>query len=460
MSKENFNKLIVLGLDGGTFDVLDPLIEKGIMPNLEHIIENGVSSTMMSTFPPLTGPAWVSMATGKNPGKTGITDFINIVQGPTDKKFVSSEDYRVNGAFWDILNDHGYKTYLIGYPMLYPYYEINGVIVSGWGVSDDGKLAYPPEIENRIEEISEGYINHVPWRTKKEYRDDKKILIDDLSTMIKKQKKVVKDLINDEWDLFMYVCSASDFIQHALWDEIKDKDSLNHERVLDLWSEIDDIIGILMDKEENIFLVSDHGFGPLKNKFLPSKWLKENGYLVTGKKNNCVELASTIPSNIDLDNSAAFSHSTGIHGEIHVCIDEGKRKIIKKIKKEMKEYSEMKDFKLNIYEKNELYEGCRLDEIADILFNVDDYKCNISSSSLDGEIYEKNYKFKIRSGNHREQGIFCAYGPDIKSNEKLDDVKIYDFAPTLVHFYDIPVPDDMDGHVLEDIFDKDSEIEK
>ena len=54
--------------------------------------------------------------------------------------------------------------------------------------------------------------------------------------------------------------------------------------------------------------------------------------------------------------------------------------------------------------------------------------------------------------------LFFAYGPDIKqSGQKLPDLKIYDIAPTILHMFGLPVPSDMDGRVLTEIFKKDGE---
>ena len=262
-------KMIVLGIDGATFDLLNPLMERGIMPNLLKFTQNGVSASMNSTFPPITGPAWLSMATGKNPGKTGVTDFINVGKKITETSIVNSRDIRINDPFWDIMNKHGLKTYLIGYPMLYPYYDIDGVIVGGWGIPEGCEIAHPKEIIDRINRVSSEYVNYVPWRTKQEYKSNKELLIDDLASMLKKQIEVVKDLLKDEWDFFIYVCSVSDFLQHAFWDDLQNNKSPYHQSTLDIWRDIDHLIGVLMEQQTNIFIVSDHGFGPLRNKFLP-----------------------------------------------------------------------------------------------------------------------------------------------------------------------------------------------
>ena len=52
------NRVFVLGLDGGTFRVINRFIKEGIMPNIGRILENGVSGNVKSTYPPLTPPVW------------------------------------------------------------------------------------------------------------------------------------------------------------------------------------------------------------------------------------------------------------------------------------------------------------------------------------------------------------------------------------------------------------------
>jgi len=68
-------KLVIIGIDGGTYSIIDPLIEKGALPNLRRLIKSGVKGILKSTYPPLTAPAWVSFMTGENPGKHGFFDF-------------------------------------------------------------------------------------------------------------------------------------------------------------------------------------------------------------------------------------------------------------------------------------------------------------------------------------------------------------------------------------------------
>ena len=70
------NKLLVIGLDGVPYDLIMPWIESGELPTLKKIKKKGVHGILKSVVPPLSGAAWVSMASGKNPGEHGILSFL------------------------------------------------------------------------------------------------------------------------------------------------------------------------------------------------------------------------------------------------------------------------------------------------------------------------------------------------------------------------------------------------
>ena len=63
------NRVLAIGLDGATMDLIRPWAAEGELPALERLMSEGVSGELDSTLPPVTSPAWPSFATGKNPGK-------------------------------------------------------------------------------------------------------------------------------------------------------------------------------------------------------------------------------------------------------------------------------------------------------------------------------------------------------------------------------------------------------
>ncbi|MBV9732507.1 MAG: alkaline phosphatase family protein, partial [Verrucomicrobia bacterium] len=64
-------KILIIGLDSATWDLLGPWSAGGLLPNLSRLVSSGVSGGLESAIPPLTPPAWTSFMTGKNPGKHG-----------------------------------------------------------------------------------------------------------------------------------------------------------------------------------------------------------------------------------------------------------------------------------------------------------------------------------------------------------------------------------------------------
>jgi predicted AlkP superfamily phosphohydrolase/phosphomutase len=112
-------KILIIGFDGATWDLLNKMIRKGFMPTLGSLINKGVHGELESTIPPVTGPAWSTFSTGKNPGKHGIFDFIKVQDSLTDIKTMSSKDLK-EITFYEILNNYGLSNILINLPGSYP----------------------------------------------------------------------------------------------------------------------------------------------------------------------------------------------------------------------------------------------------------------------------------------------------------------------------------------------------
>ena len=68
-------KVVVIGLDGATFDLLMPWIRAGELPVLRRLMDHSLYGYLISALPALTPVAWSSFMTGMNPGKHGILGF-------------------------------------------------------------------------------------------------------------------------------------------------------------------------------------------------------------------------------------------------------------------------------------------------------------------------------------------------------------------------------------------------
>jgi len=128
-------KLLVIGLDGATFDVILPLIGKNELKTLKKIMDDGVYGELRSAIPPISGPAWASFMTGLSPGSHGIFGFVDYnpqrYDGFIRGSLVTSGSL-AGSTFFDVLDSSGYKIGAITVPMTYPPWVINGVMISGY----------------------------------------------------------------------------------------------------------------------------------------------------------------------------------------------------------------------------------------------------------------------------------------------------------------------------------------
>ena len=145
------NKLLVIGLDGASFNVLDALIEKGRLPNLASLVRDGARANLETTFPPITAVAWSSFMTGKNPGKHGIFEFKRKGGGSTRELAVNAS-FRDGPAIWDLLGAAGKRVIVHNFPCTYPPADVNGLMIADF-MTPRGKrdFTYPASLLGEIE---------------------------------------------------------------------------------------------------------------------------------------------------------------------------------------------------------------------------------------------------------------------------------------------------------------------
>ncbi len=121
-------KVLLVGLDGADWKIADPLMAAGRMPNLLGLVKNGVSSNLLSITPMLSPVIWTSIATGVEPPRHGILDFLApSATGASEP--VTSRSRRVP-ALWEILSDAGARVGVTGWWATWPADPINGYMVT------------------------------------------------------------------------------------------------------------------------------------------------------------------------------------------------------------------------------------------------------------------------------------------------------------------------------------------
>src|SRR4030067_881154 len=110
-NKEGSKKVFVIGLDGGTFDLVGPWVREGHLPNFKRLLEEGLSRDLSVELPPGTVPNWPSFMTGKNAGKHGVIHWFTRVKDFSKWTIVNSHSIKEK-TLWEIVASHKKKKFL------------------------------------------------------------------------------------------------------------------------------------------------------------------------------------------------------------------------------------------------------------------------------------------------------------------------------------------------------------
>jgi predicted AlkP superfamily phosphohydrolase/phosphomutase len=286
-------KLLVLGLDGVTWDILDPLLSEGVLPNLARLRGKGASGMLSSVFPPLSPVAWTCVMTGKNSGKHGVFEFLEYGPDPLKTRVNSSRSIQAD-LVWEIAARHGKKTVAGGVPMSYPPRPAQGFpgfflgdFLSPENASD---FTSDPALFAELERAVGPYR---PWSTAIHDGGNEARVIDDLTAFLDQHLKAVLFLMERcDWDLFIFDLMATDRLGHELWHvwDLTHRSALGREkelktlrpRLIEFWKTLDWGVGAIEAKlpgGASLLLMSDHGFGPIEWYVNFNVWLLEAGLI-------------------------------------------------------------------------------------------------------------------------------------------------------------------------------------
>ncbi|MBU1086300.1 MAG: alkaline phosphatase family protein [Candidatus Omnitrophica bacterium] len=137
------NKVIILGIDALSPDIIESMIQQGKLPNFFRLKQQGSFKRLATTNPVQSPVAWAAFATGKNPGKNGLFDFI--VRDPETYQLNLSLSKNKNGlpqrvlktkCFWQFAGEDKIPAVILSCPDTFPPDKIYGRMLSGMGVPD------------------------------------------------------------------------------------------------------------------------------------------------------------------------------------------------------------------------------------------------------------------------------------------------------------------------------------
>jgi predicted AlkP superfamily phosphohydrolase/phosphomutase len=472
-------KTTIIGLDGCELDIILELSEKGKLPFFKKIIDSGAFGKLRSTIPPTTFPAWPSMFTGKNPGKLGVFDFFQLIKsdGGYSQKLVNSRTWQ-GSLLWDLVNKHGKTSGIINLPFFMP------TNVDGIWLDLHMANSYPNDLFEKISseldcvDLFDNKIRATKVGELKRLKENTDVELDIGNHL----QHTYPDL-----DVFIQVFNILDGTAHSSQSENVLKD-----RYMYIDEQLKRYLG---ENDSNVIIVSDHGMKKVSYRYYINKWLLNNEYLrlkepsqsrinslsrsisykitnlfpslefhlddlanILGRKISPmknlrnkeadIKTASYATSLVDWKNTEIYAHASNASNYMGLWFTEFSDKLKEELMNKLKETTYGRNKKpiiKNIFEKDSIYKGDKKENLPQLVLELQgDILAHTTMAPI---TYRSTKTFA-----HDLYGTLIAWGPDIKEGYRIQGAEIIDITPTILHMFEVPIPSDVDGKVLDDIF--------
>ena len=484
-------KTMLIGLDGATFSVLDPLMNAGHMPCLNRLQTQGVRAELASTIPPITPPAWTTIMTGRSPANHGILDFFRPESpGSRHLRFVSTKQLKCE-TIWSYLSRRERRSACLNFPVMSPPLPISGYSIPGFvtwrhlrhschpkDLMDSLKtipgfdlkiIAHDFGLEEKVvagcaPEEAESWIRYHT------YKDGQWVKV--LTWLAERDSINVNALVLDSVDRLQHV-------YYRLLDPAVDEGALSEsdkriQRILfKHFRELDAMIGRLADTagpDGTVIIVSDHGFGPSRYCFHLNSLLEGLGYLTwsdravseeTGAGDVSMAAVKNHGHLLDWEKTIAFVDTPSSNGirinvrgrnSAHGILPEDYDRVVSQLKDHLlalRHPDTGEPVVTSIWTREEAFEGAEM--APDLTLRLWDNGL-VSTVKSDRLIKPR----RECTGVHYPMGVFMARGPGIRAGARLDALNILDVAPAVLYSQGLPIPEAYEGRVPIEMLEPDS----
>lgn len=449
-------RFLALGVDGGTWTVIDPLLEEGRLPTLANLKASGTSATLMSEEPMFSMILWTTIGAGVHPDKHGIHTFYD------------TQDHLRSKRFWEVFEDEGHSIGLFRWWITWPPRVKNGFCIPGILARD--ATAMPPAYHFVNELRMEMKAGHrlpfsvalrVGWHyLRYGLRLDTCVAIarEVLPAMrtgrfadfhiasrraeIRLNTDIYCNLLREfEPEFTCFYDNGVDQMSHFYWqyyrpgdfDDVPPEDVARYGNAIpDYYALQDEMFGRILahiDEGVNVVVLSDHGFGPVEeaaNFFFTSgvpvladMGMDDDYYSVALASRTFVESVKRDPA----VNAEALDHAVDVFNSLRV-IESGER-----------------IFRAWIED-----EGRVQLDVSDSLTSLEGHV-----ETADGPVPVRGwFTTRIYTGTHDPRGIFVGAGAPFRRGHRGETAELVDIAPTVLYISDSPVSRELDGHIMWD----------
>jgi predicted AlkP superfamily phosphohydrolase/phosphomutase len=483
-------RVLLIGWDGADWRILDPMLERGDLPNLQALIDRGQRAVLRSTIPTHSWAAWPSFLTGVEPADHGVYDILETVPGTHKQYPVTYRSIKVR-TFVEDLAAAGKMGVYTDVPLMFPPPTVAAKIVAG-GVLPKGRTyTQPADLADTLAKAGVPWvINGMSWTT---YRNRPEAFLDEALQVTGRRIEACEWLMdNTDWDLMASVWVSVDRTQHCLSNHIgpdhpdyaANKDTRLAARVRDVYKQLDDAIGSFVSRtreDDLVLFISDHGFQSCWRTVHMDQLLKKLGFLEFSASNvvfgpmqwgwvrNVARKAYdllglhgkiSLPQSLNWAQTKAYTsiRSTGEGVSINLAgrepdgiVDPADfEKVRGEVLDALASFVDPKTGKKPvkaIYRREEVFKGEQADAAPDILMEpAEGYSLTHAKSAIEDADWV--------SGDHRPEGVIVAVGPNVRPFER--EPLLIDMAPTILAALGAPGSVRHTGRVLEEIVGADA----
>ena len=471
-------KLLLLGLDGVGFPMLEPAWAAGHMPRLKALLDRSASGVLTSTIPPYTPPGWTSIFTGVNPGKHGIFGF-TLGNAQRNDGLVRLDRVKAP-AIWNALNAQNQEVGLFNIPMTYPPPPVEGWAVAGMLTPESGGMTpdnftHPASLAAEITNVAGSYEIDIEVDYDQDWRSTE--IIERLSRNLATKRRALAHLLESRGGVpvLFGVVEAPDRLMHVHYKYIDPRYEHFHrpeaapirERAWAFFDEMDAVVGDMLDwagDDGYVITMSDHGFQGKDKGLNMNLALKEWGLLSLGGAGAIAQapgfrkaarrVKRVVPrsirrrakasahASIDWAKTRAFSAPIPQQGiyinlagrEPHgIVAERDYESVCNEIAEHFSELVDPDDGRpvLDVLHRRvEVVHGPQANDGPDLFPVCRGYSYELSDGLFSADVLT-DYRALPR-GFHHMDGIFGIAGPDIAPASDLS-ASIYDIAPTALH---------------------------
>ena len=483
-------RVVLFGLDGATYTVLDDLVRRGVMPFLGRFLSDSARANLTSTVPPLTPPAWLSMITGRSPGRHGITNFLQFESESSQYVRVVTSREVLCPTLFSMVSQAGRKAGCLNFIAHNPAPKLNGYVVPGWVTWRWlRKYSHPEGFLDRLQEQLPGFdVKELGM----DFREERKAIqgaeLQDylpwVELHIRRERQwfniLRKQMIENPCDVEAVVFDGVDKLQHLCWPhldpalepESPSEDFLQvRQRCWDYFRQIDGFLEEtvkLGGPDAHVIVASDHGFTGSDEVLYVNTWLEQQGYLSWApgaemQSDESNELGRARPYHLtyfDLPKTKAFAVLASTNG---ICIqvkgdkgpdgierceyDSFRAELIEALLTRCGDPQTGEPLVTGVWTREEAFDGPAMKLAPDLTIALRD--CGFFSVLRGQGILKKR---NVVMGTHHPDGVLAIHGPGVRRGAKVDSLRLQDVTPTALYLLGLAISEDIEGRVATELF--------